>query len=518
MTEWEEKSTDDKKDFNSDIKLMQSIISKFNDHDNDYDNDELIDFGFEYGLVNGNIDGRVIQRKTSKKYRRKRDRTGDRHDDFIVNDDDCNDASDGNYKGGRKKSKISHHVRHNNRSIDYHNFSVSSDGNNYNNSNDDDDSDSDQNDSEDKENYNPSNYYKNPSIFINRGKLFHRNSNISHDTIMKTTPTMMMEDNFIFIDYNTDDEMDMMVHENNRNRQTRNRPRHYYHNQGSQQMTITGRDYDNNYSNHDNNKNNHDNNQSHNNSHGNISNNRKNSNGFNVNNSKPKNHKPRFTVLYRQLSQPITLINPFTRYHERIRILQGNNQQLLSSSTTNTTIPYNNNYYNNFDYYHAYNTISNTTSNTSVMLNDSDYDRVDRRKSVGGSSSSQRNNDDSYRFSNNMKGRDEKNKDKVKEVVEEEDLYVMSTILHDDVCDGYYRSSRMVDQVLEILATICNSDDRLRRQSVDKCRMIVCDLINYNTMILKKGDDSDNGVMKMMNDDDAEKFIDDLLDDEELIR
>jgi hypothetical protein len=121
------------------------------------------------------------------------------------------------------------------------------------------------------------------------------------------------------------------------------------------------------------------------------------------------------------------------------------------------------------------------------------------------------------------------NKDKVKEVVEEEDLYVMSTILHDDVCDGYYRSSRMVDQVLEILATICNSDstignddnddDRLQRQSVDKCRMIVCDLINYDTMILKKDDDdNDNGVMKMMNDDDAEKFIDDLLDDEELIR
>ena len=551
MTEWEEKSTDDKKDFNSDIKLMQSIISKFNDHDNDYDNDELIDFGFEYGLVNGNIDGRVIQRKTSKKYRRKRDRTGDRHDDFIVNDDDCNDASDGNNKSVRKRSKISHRVRHNNRSIDYHNFSVSSDYNNYNYGNDDDDSDSDQNDSEDKENNNPSNYYKNSSIFINRGKLFHRNSNISHDTIMKTTPTMMMKDNFIFIDYNTDDEMDMMVHENNRNRQTRNRPRHYYHNQGSQQMTITGRDYDNNYSNHDNNKNNHDNNQSHNNSLGNISNNRKNSNGFNVNNSKLKNHKPRFTVLYRQLSQPITLINPFTRYHERIRILQGNNQQLLSSSTTNTTIPYNNNYYyyNNFDNYHAYNTISNTASNTSVMLNDIDYDRVDnnnykandnygaddydgvdRRKSGGGSSSSQRNNDDSYRFSNNMKGRDEKNKDKVKEVVEEEDLYVTSTILHDDVCDGYYRSSRMVDQVLEILATICssdstignddNDDDRLRRQSVEKCRMIVCDLINYNTMILKKDDDdNDNGVMKMMNDDgNAEKFIDDLLDDEELIR
>jgi len=364
-----------------------------------------------------------------------------------------------------------------------------------------------------------------------------------------------MKDNYIFIDYNTDDEMDMMVHENNRNRQTRNHPRHYYHNQGSQQRTITGRDYDNNYSNHDNNKFNHDNNQSHNNNHGNISNNRKNSNGFNVNNSKPKNHKPRFTVLYRQLSQPITLINPFTRYHERIRILQGNNQQLLSSSTTNTTIPYNNNfYYNNFDNYHANNTNSNTTSNTSVMLNDIDYDRVDnnnykandnygaddydgvnRRKRGGDSSSSssssrQRNNDDSYRFSNNMKGRDEKNKDKVKEVVEEEDLYVMSTILHDDVCDGYYRSSRMVDQVLEILATICNSystignddngDDRLRRQSVEKCRMIVCDLINYDTMILKKDDDdNDNGMMKMMNDDDdAEKFIDDLLDDEELIR
>ena len=601
MTEWEEKSTDDKKDFNSDIKLIQSIISKFNDYDYD-NNNELIDLGFEYGLVDGDINGRVIQRKTSKKYRRKRDRTSDRYDDFIVNDDDCNDASDGNNKGGRKRSKISHHVRHNNRSIDYHNDSVSNDENNYDNSNDDD-NDSDQNDSEDKENNNPRNHYKNPSIFINRGKLIHRDIHISHDTIMKTTPTMMMKDNFIFIDYNTDDEMDMMVHENNRNRQTRNRPRHYHQNQGSQQRTITGRNDDNNYSNHDNKNNNKNDNNNHDNNHGNISTNRKKSNGFNVNNSKTKNHKARFTVLYRQLSQPITLINPFTRYHERIRILQGNNQQLLSSSTTNTTIPYNNNYNNNNNNNnnnYAYNATSNTTSNANVMLNDSrqiklsfandsnyswrrdnsvtneednhdhyhhnhhhdsdsdhqyynrigsssstigdydrvdnnnykandiygadDYDGVDRRKRGDGSSSSsrQRNNYDSY-----MKGRYEKNEDKVKEVVEEEDLYVMSTILHDDVYDGYYRSSRMVDQVLEILATICNSDstignndnsdDRLRRQSVDKCRMIVCDLINYDTIILKKVDDNDNGVMMMMNDD-AEKFIDDLLDDEELIR
>jgi hypothetical protein len=178
-----------------------------------------------------------------------------------------------------------------------------------------------------------------------------------------------------------------------------------------------------------------------------------------------------------------------------------------------------------------YDRVNNNNNRANDNYGADDYDGVDRRKSGGGSSSRQRDNDDSYRFSNDMKGRDEKNKDKVKEVVEEEDLYVMSTILHDDVCDGYYRSSRMVDQVLEILATICNSDstignddnddndDRLRRQSVEKCRMIVCDLINYNTMILKKDDDNDNGMMKMMNDDgNAEKFIDDLLDDEELIR